>query len=62
MKEWSPCWKKVRCENCKEEYICTPQKDYYNSTNAIDGLCLKCLMEGKQAQMVVAIQPSPELN
>jgi hypothetical protein len=41
---WSPCWKQVKCRTCGREYTCTPDDDYYNSTNATDGVCEKCLL------------------
>ena len=45
--EWSPAWKTVSCSKCGKTYQCTPEEDYYNSTNATNGVCEKCLVEGQ---------------
>lgn len=36
--------KEVTCVGCKSKYICTPTNDYYNNTNAEDGVCGRCLV------------------
>jgi hypothetical protein len=37
----------VKCSGCGKEYVCTPNEDYYNATDANDGVCWDCLLEQK---------------
>jgi hypothetical protein len=37
-------WRVVTCKTCSRTYRCTPQDDYYNATNAEDGVCEPCLL------------------
>jgi len=41
---WSPCYQKVTCRLCGATYVCTVERDYYNSTSAFDGVCGGCLL------------------
>lgn len=42
---FSTAWKEVKCRVCGREYTCTPADDYYNCTNATDGVYEKCLLQ-----------------
>ena len=44
----------VKCKECGKEYKCTPNEDYYNATNATDGVCWDCLLVEKD------MEPHPE--
>ncbi len=35
----------VKCKVCQREYVCTPDDDYYDFTNAEDGTCELCLLK-----------------
>lgn len=50
-KKWDAANKKVTCKKCGESYICTPSSDYYNFTNANDGVCESCLLAGSNPHM-----------
>ena len=43
--KWNAVWQKVTCRICKREFICTPIDDYFNFTNATDGIGECCLMK-----------------
>lgn len=36
--------KPCTCKSCKDKYVPTPWRDYYNSTTNENGLCETCLV------------------
>lgn len=45
----------VICRECGKEYTCTPEQDYYNATNNLDGVCWDCLL--KESNMKAQAEP-----
>jgi len=36
--------RQVMCKDCKREYTCTPERNYYAATSVTSGICLPCLL------------------
>lgn len=55
---WSPCFQAVVCSGCDRQYTCLPNDDYFNSTCATDGVCLKCLCvnDGPSLNAIVIVR------
>ena len=48
-------YKHVQCHLCNRAYQCVPHDDYYNATNANDGVCEECLLKQMGASYMVVV-------
>ena len=51
--EWNPLDEFVQCCCCKEQWTCTLQDMYYNSSTCDDGVCANCLLGNERPSPVM---------